>query len=128
MTAPRRRLADRYIEQGTVVAREFADADRLDPDRPTLAMIVAQVIAQAEERGREQERTRVRTLIGQRTALRNERERLGRRWQEEGNLPPAVSEFRWVIALDEQIAALRTLLDSPSPVDGPAGFGEDQRA
>lgn len=48
---PRRRLADRLLDDGLAVARAYASQDHLDPARPTLTVLVAEAIALAERRG-----------------------------------------------------------------------------
>lgn len=113
MTEPRRRLADRLLDSGSAVAQTFADQDRLDPARPSLAVLVAENAAHHERIGEERVLARVRALIEQRTQLRDERRDLALRLVGEENLPPAASELRWAAALDEQIAALRSLLVDP---------------
>jgi hypothetical protein len=126
---PQRRLADRLLDAGTDVARRYVEADRYDPGRPSLGEIVAETLAQHERIGEERILTRVRALIEQRTALRDERLDLALRHVREGNLPPAASELRWASDLDEQISALRLLLADPPPiVDEPNSLGQDRRA
>jgi hypothetical protein len=109
-------LPDRLLGEGILVARTYSGQDRLDPARPTLARIVADALAVAEERGGQQYRDRIEALIAQRTALRDERLGVARRFLDEGNLQPAAAEFSWASALDEQLGALRLLLapDEPS--------------
>lgn len=116
MTAPRRRLADRLLDSGNALAREYAEQDRLDPHRPPLSVLVAETLAEHERIGEERILARVRALIEQRTKLRDERLDLALRYAREGNLPPAASELRWASDLDEQIGALRLLLADPAPV------------
>jgi hypothetical protein len=125
---PGRRLADRLIDEGSLVAREFADGDRLDPTRPSLGILVAEAIALAERRGEDRARAehdgglraRLEALIVQRTNLRDERVRVARKYLDEGNLQPAASELAWASALDEQIGALRVLLiTEPAPESAP---------
>jgi hypothetical protein len=110
MTEQRRRLADRLIDAGTLVARTYAEQDRLDPTRPPLSVLVAETLADHERIGEERVHAKIRGVIAQRTQLRDERLTIGRRFLDAGNLPPAVSEFAWASALDEQIAALRSVL------------------
>lgn len=131
MTAPhpQRRLADRLLDAGVDVARRYVEADRYDPGRPSLGVLIAETLAQHERIGEERILTRVRDLIEQRTKLRDERLDLALRHAREGNLGPASSELRWAADLDQQIGALRLLLaDPPTTVDGPCGLGQDQRA
>jgi hypothetical protein len=113
VTAPRRRLADRLIEAGTTVAQQYAEADRWDPTRPPLAVLVAETLAEHERIGEERVNARIRALIEQRTKLRDERLAVSRKFTDAGNLPPAASELRWAADLDEQIGALRLLLNAP---------------
>lgn len=110
MTAPQRRLADRLLDAGEEVARTYVEQDRFDPHRPTLSALVASTLAEHERIGEERILQRVRDLVEQRTALRDERRDLALRLVAEDNLPPAASELRWAAALDEQIAALRSIL------------------
>jgi hypothetical protein len=112
---PQRRLADRLLDAGTDVARRYVEADRYDPGRPSLGVLIAETLAQHERIGEERILTRVRALIEQRTALRDERLDLALRHAREGNLPPAASELRWASDLDEQISALRLLLAEEGP-------------
>lgn len=118
---PGRRLADRLLDEGTLVAREYAEQDRLDPKRPTLSVLVAEALAAAERRGEQRAggdaglRARLEALIEQRTNLRDERVRVARKFLDEGNLQPAASELAWASALDEQLGALRVLLIEPEP-------------
>lgn len=119
--APRRRLADRLLESGQAVAREYAGQDRYDPHRPVLGQIVAEALAMHERIGEERLLRRIRDLIEQRTALRDERLGVARRHLDDGNLPAAASETGWASALDEQIGALRLILaDEPAPAEEPA--------
>jgi hypothetical protein len=121
VTHPHRRLADRLIDAGVDVARRYVEADRYDPGRPSLGVLVAETLAQHERIGEERILARVRALIEQRTQLRDERLAVSRRHAEAGNLPPAASELAWASALDEQIGALRLLLvDAPVEQDQPA--------
>lgn len=123
MTAPQqpgRRLADRLLDEGTLVAQQYVEQDRLDPARPTLGALVAEAIAAAERRGEQRAddtrlRTRLEALIEQRTALRDERVQVARKYLDVGNLAPAASELRWAADLDGQIGALRVLLTEPAP-------------
>jgi hypothetical protein len=114
VTAPRRRLADRLIDSGRLVAQNYADQDRLDPARPPLAVLVAETLAEHEKVGEERILTRARALIEQRTTLRDERLAFARNHLDAHNLPPAASELSWAAALDEQIDALRLLLTDPA--------------
>ena len=117
MTAPeqpRRRLADRLLDAGTSVAQQYAGLDPWDPKRPTLGVLVAETLAHHERIGEERVLARVRDLIEQRTRLRDERLDLALRHAREGNLPPAASELRWSADLDQQIGALRLLLNPPT--------------
>lgn len=116
---PRRRFADllvddAHLDAGRQVAEEYSGQDRLDPARPLLSTIVAGVIAEAEERGREEVRAVIRATIEQRERLRDERVTLARK-QIEGNLPYAAGELRWAADLDGQIGALRVLLGQVTP-------------
>jgi hypothetical protein len=119
MTAPhpQRRLADRLLDAGTATARRFVEADRYDPGRPSLGVLIAETLAEHERVGEERILARVRDLIEQRTKLRDERLLIGARLIAEGNLPPAQSEVTWATALDEQISVLRLLLADPPPDD-----------
>jgi hypothetical protein len=112
---PRRRLADRLIDAGTDVARRFVEADRYDPGRPSLGVLIAETLAEHERIGEERILSRVRALVEQRTKLRDERLTVARRHLDAGNLPPAASELTWGAALDEQIGALRLLLVTEEP-------------
>jgi hypothetical protein len=122
---PARRLADRYLDEGRVVAQEFAGQDRLDPHRPALSVLVAEALAAAERRGEQRAaddglRARLDALIEQRTNLRDERVRVARKYLDEGNLQPAASELAWAAALDEQLGALQVLiLTEPAPEPAP---------
>lgn len=109
-TTPRRRLADRLLDAGAEVAREYVEQDRLDPTRPSLGALVAETLATHERIGEERILARVRALIEQRTTLREERLSVARKHLAEGNLQPAAGETSWAAALDEQIAALSLLL------------------
>jgi hypothetical protein len=116
---PRRRLADllvdeQHLDAGRQVAEEFVSQDRLDPSRPLLSTIVAGVIAEAEERGREEVRAAIRAMIEQREQLRDERRAVALR-NVEGNLPHAAGELRWAADLDSQASALRVLLGQVTP-------------
>lgn len=118
-TGPRRRLADllvgdEHLDTGRRVAEEYTGQDRLDPARPTLSVLVAGVVAEAEERGREEVRAAIRAMIEQREQLRDERVRIARA-QIEGNLPYAAGELRWAADLDGQLGALRVLLGQVTP-------------
>jgi len=120
MTAPRRRFADllvsdEHLDAGRRVVEQHAEQDRLDPGRPLLSTIVAGVVAEAEERGREEVRAALRDLIAQREALRDERTAAALRYVEAHNLPPAASEMRWAATLDEQASTLRVLLGQVTP-------------
>lgn len=106
---PRRRLADRLLDAGEEVARTYVNADRWDPNRPTLSSLVASTLAEHERIGEERILGKVRALIEQRTKLRDERTAIARA-NVEGNLPRAASELRWAADLDEQIGALRVIL------------------
>jgi hypothetical protein len=123
VTHPHRRLADRLLDAGTATARRFVEADRYDPGRPSLGGLIAETLAEHERIGEERILARVRALIEQRTALRDERLAVSRRHTEAGNLPPAAAELAWAAALDEQLGSLRLLL-----VDEPAPVGQDQPA
>lgn len=112
MTEPRRRLADRLLDSGLAVAADYAGQDRLDPARPPLSVLVAENAAAHERIGEERVLARVREVIEQRTALRDERAARARKLIDEGNLPPAASELSWAAALDEQLGALRAVLAS----------------
>jgi hypothetical protein len=124
VTAPGRRLADRLLDEGALVAREYVEQDRLDPHRPTLSVLVAEALASAERRGEQRAgadaelRIRLEALIVQRTNLRDERVRVARKHLDEGNLQPAASELSWASALDEQIGALRVLLITEPAEEG----------
>lgn len=116
---PRRRFADllvsdEHLDAGRRVVEQHAEQDRLDPDRPLLSTIVAGVVAEAEERGREEVRAVIRATIEQRERLRDERVAVARK-QIEGNLPYAAGELRWAADLDGQIGALRILLGQVTP-------------
>jgi len=121
---PARRLADRLLAEGALVASEYAGQDRLDPARPLLSTLVAEALAAAERRGEQRAggdaglRARLEALIEQRTTLRDERVRVARKYLDEDNLPPAASELRWAADLDGQIGALRVLLIEPEPAGG----------
>lgn len=110
--------ADRRRERRTDPGRRALD--NLDPNRPLLAQLVDQAIGLAEQRGEQRAagdaglRARLEALIEQRTALRDERVRVARRYLDEGNLQPAASELAWASALDEQLGALRVLLIEPA--------------
>lgn len=118
---PARRLADRLLDEGALLAQTYVDRerDRLDPTRPTLGSLVAEALALAERRGEQRAsadaglRVRLEALIEQRTSLRDERIAVARK-HIEGNLPLAASELRWAADLDEQIGALRLLLIEPA--------------
>lgn len=122
MTEQRRRLADRILDSGRTVAQQYANLDRWDPERPVLGQIVAEALAMHERIGEERILARVRALVEQRTALRDERLRVARKHLDAGNLPPAASELRWAADLDEQIGALRLILAEPAaePAEEPA--------
>jgi len=60
---PARRLADRYLAEGRLVAGEYAGQDRLDPARPLLSTLVAEALAAAERRGEERAREPFRRLF-----------------------------------------------------------------
>jgi hypothetical protein len=112
---PRRRFADllvsdEHLDTGRRVVEQHAEQDRLDPSRPLLSTIVAGVVAEAEERGREEVRAAIRAMIEQREALRDERKAIALRYVQAENLPPAAAEFRWAADLDGQASALRVLL------------------
>jgi hypothetical protein len=107
---PQRRLADRLLDAGTETARRYADADRYDPTRPSLGILIAETLAEHERIGEERILARVRELIEQRTTQRDERLAVTRRHLDARNLPPAAAELAWVAALDEQIGVLRILL------------------
>jgi hypothetical protein len=110
VTEPRRRLADRLLDSGLALASEFAEQDRLDPTRPPLSVLVAENAAHHERIGEDRILARVREVIEQRTALRDQRAARARKLIDEGNLPPAASELSWAAALDEQLGALRAVL------------------
>jgi hypothetical protein len=121
VTAPRRRLADRLLDAGVDVARRYVEADRYDPGRPSLGVLVAETLAEHERVGEERVLSRVRALIEQRTALCDERLTVAQRHVDARNLPLAAAEFAWAATLDEQIGALRLLLaDAPVEQDQPA--------
>jgi hypothetical protein len=111
---PQRRLADRLIDAGVATARRFVEADRYDPGRPSLGVLIAETLAEHERVGEERILARVRDLIEQRTKLRDERLDLALRHARAGNLPPAAAELRWASDLDEQISVLRLLLTDPA--------------
>lgn len=120
MTEPRRRFADllvgdEHLDTGRQVVEAYTEQDRYDPARPLLSTIVAGVVAEAEERGREEIRQAVRDLIVQREQLRDERLTVVSARIREGNLPAAASELRWAATLDEQASTLRVLLGSVTP-------------
>jgi hypothetical protein len=117
---PRRRLADRLIDAGTTVAQQYAGLDRWDPARPTLAVLVAETLAQHERIGEERILARIRDLVQQREQLRDERLRIARRHLDNGNFGAGSSQAAWASALDEQIGALRLILAEPVVVDEPA--------
>lgn len=117
---PRRRFADllvddAHLDAGRRVVEEYSGQDRLDPARPLLSTIVAGVVAEAEERGREEVRAAIRAMIEQREQLRDERKAVALRFAGEGNLPPAAAELRWAADLDSQASALRVLLGQVTP-------------
>jgi hypothetical protein len=128
MTGPRRRLADRLLNSGRALAQTYADADRLDPKRPTLGQLVAETLAEHERIGEERILARIRVLVEQRTALREERIAVAQRFLESRNLPPAASEFAWAAALDEQIGSLRLLLAGFPPADDETDLPDEQPA
>lgn len=123
---PQRRLADRLLDEGALLAQSYAGQDRLDPSRPTLSVLVAEALAAAERRGEQRAgadtglRARLDALIEQRTSLRDERVRVARKYLDEGNLQPAAAELAWASALDEQIGALRVLI-ATEPATAEAG-------
>jgi hypothetical protein len=114
VTAPRRRLADRLIDSGRLVAQNYADQDRLDPARPPLAVLVAETLADHERIGEERVLTRAREIIAQRAKLRDERIRFARGNIDAGLYAKAASELSWAAALDDQIDALQLLLTEPA--------------
>lgn len=113
-SAPQRRLADRLLDAGIEVARTYADQDRLDPKRPTLGTLVAETLANHERIGEERVLGRVRAMIEERTALRDERLAIASEHIAAGLLPKATSEVGWAAALDDQIDTLRLLLTDPT--------------
>lgn len=120
---PQRRLADRLLDAGVDVARRYVEADRYDPGRPSLGMLVAETLAEHERIGEERIRAKIRALIEQRTTLRDDRLRRGVELIQQGNAIAGSGEVSWAAALDEQLGALRLLL-----VDDPAPVEEDQPA
>jgi hypothetical protein len=116
---PRRRLADllvaeQHLDTGRRVAEEWNGQDRLDPARPLLSTIVAGVVAEAEERGREEIRAAIRAMIEQRSTLRDERRAVALR-NVEGNLQHAAAELSWAAKLDGDVSALTVLLGQVTP-------------
>lgn len=119
IAAPRRRFADllvgdEHLDEGRRVVEEYSGQDRLDPSRPLLSTIVAGVVAEAEERGREEVRVAIRAMIEQREHLRDERIAVARK-HIEGNLPHAAAELSWAAKLGEDASALRVLLGKVTP-------------
>jgi hypothetical protein len=116
---PRRRFADllvgdEHLDTGRRVVEEYSGQDRLDPERPLLSTIVAGVVAEAEERGREEVRAAIRAMLEQRTKLRDERRAVALR-NVEGNLQHAAAELSWAAKLDGDVSALTVLLGQVTP-------------
>ncbi len=119
---PRRRLADRVLDEGAKVAQQYAGQDRWEPDRAPLSVLIAQSLADAERRGEERARAeadarysalldRVAGVIRQRQDLAVERERVADRRRAEGKVESKFAEDRWAAELRSQVDAIRCVLD-----------------
>jgi hypothetical protein len=95
---------------GSAVAAQFAAQDRLDPARPTLADLIAYAVAGVDRRAREDAQQRIAGLAEQREALARSRVQVAQSRIVEGNLAAASAELSWAANLDDQAAAVRTLL------------------
>jgi hypothetical protein len=112
-----RRLADRYLDDGALVAQKWVELDRWDPARPSLGVLVAESLAAAEKRGAATSDARYSSLldriagvVDQRQRLAVEQERLALAAGEDLD-DPSSPRVRWANDLRGQVEAIRSTLD-----------------
>lgn len=127
VTEPSRRLADRYLQDGALVAQTYAGQDRLDPARPPLSVLVAEALALAERKGEQRADARYSALldriagvVAQRQDLAVEQDRIAERDE-------SPAHARWSDELRSQVDAIRSVLD-PAEQAEVAGRVERLRA